>query len=111
MAGLYANAVGGCAVSLTVNPSPDLGTTYYIASFLVLGFQSASAVLPNGCTLLAFPNVLVGLPFTNALVLPLPPDPALVGLITFAQGIVYRQDIFGTTDYFDLTSGTQVSIL
>ncbi|HKB16976.1 MAG TPA: hypothetical protein VKF62_13000, partial [Planctomycetota bacterium] len=111
MSGLYTNTASGCSVTLTVLPSPDGPTTYYISSFLFLGFQSVSAPLPNGCTLLAFPTLFFSLPFTNALTLPIPPDPALAGATAYSQGIVYRQDVFGTTNFFDLTPGTQISIL
>lgn len=111
LAGLYTNGATGCSVTLTVSPAADLPSTYFISSFLFLGFQSASAPLPNGCTLLAFPTLFFALPFTNALALPLPPDPALAGLTAFSQGVVFRQDLFGTTNFFDLTPGLQVSIL
>src|SRR5262245_10553720 len=109
--GLYTNGPSGCSVTLTVMPGSDLPTTYFISSFLLLGFQSASAPVPNGCTLLAFPTLFFSLPFTNALTLPIPPDPALAGATAYSQGIVYRQDVFGTTNFFDLTPGTQISIL
>lgn len=111
LAGLYANGPGGCSVTLTVSPSPDTPGTYFITSLLVLGFQSITFTLPSGCTLLAFPTLLLPLPFTNALTIPLPPDPALAGLTAYAQGLVIRTDILGTTEYHDLTPGLQVSIL
>ena len=111
ISGLYTNTATGCSVTLTVSPSPDGPTTYFISSFLFLGFQSVSAPLPNGCTLLAFPTLFFALPFTNALPIPLPPDPALTGLTAYSQGVVYRTDIFGTTNYFDVTPGVQISIL
>ncbi|MGH7150985.1 MAG: hypothetical protein ACREIU_09820, partial [Planctomycetota bacterium] len=111
LAGLYANGPSGCSVTLTVSPASDTASTYFISSLLVLGFQSLSFTLPNGCTLLAFPTLLLPLPFTNVLTLPLPPDPALVGLTAFAQGLVIRTDVFGTTQFHDLTPGVQISIL
>ncbi len=111
LAGLYTNVAAGCSVTLTVSPAPDTPSTYFISSFLFLGFQSVSAPLPNGCTLLAFPTLFFALPFTNALPIPLPPDPALVGLTAYSQGVVHRTDIFGTTNFFDLTAGVQISIL
>jgi hypothetical protein len=111
LSGYFMNVATGCSVTLTVSPAADTPSTYFISSFLFLDFQSVSAPLPNGCTLLAFPTIFFALPFTNALPIPLPPDPALAGASVFSQGVVYRTDILGTTNFFDLTAGTQISIL
>ncbi|HET6204922.1 MAG TPA: hypothetical protein VFI25_19195 [Planctomycetota bacterium] len=112
LTGLFASGSNGCTVSVTIDPPFLCCNVYVFGRFLVLGFQSASIPMPNGCTLLAFPDLILPFPVdSDTLAHAVPNDPAIVGLDVFVQGIVRRFDTIAFVDFFDFTAGLQISFL
>lgn len=82
----------GCGIRVTFSVSICCGTLSN--QWLFAGAQSASVPMPDGCTLLAMPDILVPLPATigpTKLIADLPQNPAFVGATLFLQGVVERQ--------------------
>ncbi len=83
--GSYSNGVDGCSVTLTLGVPP---LCCPIGRFLILG-EPANIPLPGACALLVSPQILVSVPASpTSVTLPLPSDPAMVGLAISAQGAV-----------------------
>ena len=112
LTGSYSNVPGGCSVSFALAIPPFCCNTFVQGRFLVLGGLSVSIPVPGGCDLLVFPDLIVGLPAANpSVTFPLPPDPALVGVLVFGQGVVVRFTTIGFTTDFDFSSRLHVQFL
>ncbi|MCI0589577.1 MAG: hypothetical protein L0323_22405 [Planctomycetes bacterium] len=86
---------GPCAVTFALPVPPPSTTCSITIPFLILGTQAAAVPLPAGCALLAAPDLVVGMTLNpsltaGTLTFPLPPDPALVGISAYAQGVGFR---------------------
>ncbi|MGH7150986.1 MAG: hypothetical protein ACREIU_09825 [Planctomycetota bacterium] len=108
--GSYANGPGGCSVTLALGVAPFCCNTFVTGRFLILGGTSVNVPVPGGCALLVFPDIVLTIPASpTSVTFPLPPDPALVGLLVHAQGIVVRFTTIGMTTDFDFSSRLDVS--
>ncbi len=113
--GSYQSGPGGCSVTFTISFFPGCCNTFTVGRFLVIGAQQVSIPLGTGCDLLASPDLILALPSTGpgvaSVAIPLPPDPALVGLSAYAQAVVHRFTTIGMTDDFDFSAGLQASFI
>ncbi|HKB16975.1 MAG TPA: hypothetical protein VKF62_12995 [Planctomycetota bacterium] len=108
--GSYSNGNSGCSVTLTLGVPPFCCNVFVTGRFLVLGGQAVTVPVPGGCNLLVFPDVVLTIPASPlSVTFPLPPDPALVGLVVHAQGIVVRFTTIGMTTDFDFSSRLDIS--
>jgi len=111
LTGTYVNGPGGCSVTFALGIPPLCCNTFVQGRFLVLGGTSVSIPVPGGCDLLVFPDLIVALPAANpSVTFPLPPDPALVGLLVFGQGVVVRFTTIGFMTDFDFTSRLHIQV-
>lgn len=107
--------IGGCAVGFLYDVPAVCCNVILTHRFFVIGLAPASVPLPGGgCPLLVDPLIITDLfaPFegTIGLQLLLPPNPALVGLSVYVQGIDRRFDTIGGTQHFETTNGLQLDI-
>ncbi|MCI0588332.1 MAG: hypothetical protein L0323_15990 [Planctomycetes bacterium] len=108
--GTYSNGPGGCSVTLALTVPPFCCNVFVTGRFLVLGGQAVNVPVPGGCSLLVFPDIVVTLPASpTSVTFPLPPDPALVGLLVHAQGIVVRFTTIGMTTDFDFSGRLDIT--
>ncbi|HET6204924.1 MAG TPA: hypothetical protein VFI25_19205 [Planctomycetota bacterium] len=109
VAGSYANGAAGCSVTFVLTAPPFCCNTFVTGRFLVIGDVSLMVPVPGGCTLLVYPDLVLPVPASpTSLTFPLPPDPALVGLLVFVQGVVVRFTTIGMTTDLDFTSRLHV---
>ncbi len=108
--GTYSNGPGGCSVTLALTVPPFCCNVFVTGRFLVLGGQAVTLPVPGGCTLLVFPDIVLTIPASpTSVTFPLPPDPALVGLLVHAQGILVRFTTIGMTTDFDFSSRLDIT--
>ncbi|HKY90643.1 MAG TPA: hypothetical protein VJM11_06355 [Nevskiaceae bacterium] len=107
--------MGGCDVGFHYDVPRVCCNVQLTHRFMIIGLAPASQPLPGGgCPLLVDPLLIVDLfaPFEGliALQLHLPPNPALVGLSVYVQGVDRRFDTIAGTQHFETTNGLQLAI-
>jgi len=112
---LIGSPIGGCDVSFLYDVPAICCNVIVTHRFFIIGLAPASQPLPGGgCPLLVNPLLITDLfaPFegTIGLQLFLPPNPALVGLSVYVQGIDRRFDTIGGTQHFETTNGLRLDI-
>lgn len=112
---LTGQQVSECDVQFFYDVPPLPGTVILTHRWFAAGLTQTSAPLPGGgCPLLTSLSLFVELGSdegTYALLLLLPPNPALVGMTFYVQGIDRRFDTVSGARYFETTNGVRLDIL
>lgn len=113
------SSVASCPVAFTLTSGPSPTPIGILSSaLLILGASNPNLDLTGagfpGCTLLAFPDVVVPMTPTAiaplfALTVPVPPDPSLIGGVAYSQGVL-MPPMVGTVSAPRLSNGVDVTI-
>jgi hypothetical protein len=112
--------LASCPVAFTLTPGPSPTPIGVLsAAFLILGASNPNLDLTGaglpGCTLLAFPDVLLPMVPTAlgggvfSITVPVPADPSLIGGVAYAQGAMLTPTP-GAVVSARLSNGVDVSI-
>ena len=112
---LTGNQVSDCDVQFFYDVPPLPGSVILTHRWFAAGLTQTSVSLPGGgCPLLVSLNQFVFLGAdegTYALLLLLPPNPALSGMVFYVQGIDRRVDTVSGARYFETTNALQLLII
>lgn len=111
---LTGHQISNCDVQFFYDVPPLPGPVILTHRWFAAGLTQTSAPLPGGgCPLLTSLSMLVLLGAdegTYALHLLLPPNPALSGMVFYAQGIDRRFDTVSGARYFETTNALQLLV-
>lgn len=100
-----------CGVTIDLNAPPVCCNVFLNGEWLLVGTSAVNVPIPNGCTLLASPDLVIPLPpqiGSTKIVADLPHDPALIGTSIYMQGVTSRFTTIGLTTDLEFSNGLEL---
>lgn len=106
------DGTASCSLAIAYDVPPLCCNVYVVRQLLLVGLSPTSLPLPNGCTLLVDPKLILFLSptaGTTVLKTTLPNTTALIGAAVYLQGVVDRFDTFALAHDLEFTAGLRLS--